>query len=178
MLGAGIGYGGEFSHASGNSQNANILQNVGLDFLLGGKWFFGKSGVFGMRFYLNYAPRFWDNYNAHDIALNYDLMLNFVRTRGFKFGIAFGIITGASVWQETESQADYGYTYNGTNIDLYYTREPQTSTNFGILFGANFGFRFVIFDHHAIETTAHVKIAALTGVEIPIMASLRYIYTF
>lgn len=164
----------------------------GVDFgvnLLGGyKWFFSQG--FGMRLYTQYNPIFTKHpqtqqnlYDNHSILLNYDLLFNWVKTKPFKWGMILGTGMGADIINFNKQ-----FSYAGFNSE--------------VLFSAtlNVGFRFVIFNNHAIETISHLKLAIGTeynlscysgyfsdmqcyktstpSVHSSIIGTLRYVYTF
>lgn len=165
----------------------------GLNLLAGYKWFFGM-GTFGLRLYVDYAVRFLDIYNpsnnsnsslnSHNIAANFDMLLNFVKTQPFKFGMILGF-GGGSVFENLDSQAHLGE-----------SRIINPTTNI------NLGFRFVIFNSSSIELlgqsrftiakkeSCNVKIGftntyypstdckGTQSKEISVIGNIRFIYTF
>lgn len=187
-----LGVGGNISIFIDDFSNkySGIATGGGFDIVGGYKWFFSQG--FGMRLYAQYNPSFvreikadiytyndtynysysyGDSYTRHTLALNYDLLFNWVKTHPFKFGMILGF---------------------GTGIDVVDFKHLSSETLFAVI--GNLGFRFVIFNNHAIETTAHLKIAvggtttykdlnAYGGYTyMPFSfaggASVRYVYTF
>lgn len=149
----GGGFGGAMSAPDIYVDTSYLLFTM--DLSAGYKWFFGGGG-FGMRLYLDCNPSLYlDDYNntnrsldyyytygvldmkyeTHNIALNYDLLFNWVKTRNFKFGMLLGFGLGALVSD-----------YNGI-------KRADFSMN------GNLGFRFVIVNHHAIELATSLRIA-------------------
>lgn len=106
----------------------------GVSALLGYKHFFGE-GTFGMRYYLDYNARFLDLLTSHNWTFNWDMLLNFVKTKAFKFGMILGI--------------GYGIVYERVNKD--YCAYFKDCDIIGESIRGNFGLRFVIYDNSAIE---------------------------
>lgn len=106
----------------------------GVSALLGYKHFFGE-GTFGMRYYLDYNARFLDLLTSHNWTFNWDMLLNFVKTKAFKFGMILGI--------------GYGIVYERVNKD--YCTYFKDCDIIGESIKGNFGLRFVIYDNSAIE---------------------------
>lgn len=163
ILGAGI------STGVVGSPNSNAFLNSGFNLLAGYKWFYSLG--FGHRLYVDYTAGFIkliqsadsiiQSNNTHDFALNYDLLFNWVRTRGFKFGMLLGNNMGVNVAQ---------------------------SASFS--FGINIGFRFGIFNNHSIEVFVQPKYLfgsscdsygctdTTNGIGGSVRGILRYVYTF
>lgn len=188
FIGAGLGITPSFPFENYYIEDVSFIM-FALDLMGGYKWFFGEGG-FGMRLHLDYNPNFsflGDNenntpindtyalrasnkkYTTHNVALNYDLLFNWVKTRGFKFGMLLGLGLGANM-------SDY---------------DGHKRTDFALQ--GNLGFRFVILNHHAIEVLGTLRFAIgdvedcynqvcetqkgkLTSLEMPVM--LRYVYGF
>lgn len=187
--------GGNFN-INGNTIRLYYEQNPteidgGLNLLAGYKWFFGM-GTLGLRLYVDYTARFLNIYNpsnnsnsslnSHSIATNLDMLLNFVKTQPFKFGMIVGVGAGG-VFEKLDSMAHLGE----SNIS-----NPTANLNLG--------FRFVIFNHSAIEVLGqgrftipkqeqcNVKIGNMTMLssdckttqskEISVIGNFRFVYTF
>ena len=163
----------------------------GLNLLAGYKWFFGM-GTLGLRLYADYTARFLNIYNpsnnsnsslvSHNIATNLDMLLNFVKTQPFKFGMILGVGAGG-VFEKLDSMAHLG---------------ESSITN--ATANLNLGFRFVIFNHSAIEVLGQgrftipkqEKCNVETNVgtmfstdckttqsqEISVIGNFRFVYTF
>lgn len=163
---------------NGESVRTTTYQTVlpihnGFDILAGYKWFFGQGG-FGMRLYGEYIGLFHQIANAHTIALNYDLLFNWVKTKPFKFGMILGVNVGAHI-------TDYHY--------------QPASSSLGSIFGGNLGFRFVIYNKYAIEVLVNPKLAyhppenliyedyysvrgAFGSFMFTTVGNIRFVYTF
>lgn len=134
----------------------------GFDILAGYKWFFGQGG-FGMRLYGEYIGLFSNiEQNIHTIAINYDLLFNWVKTRPFKFGMILGVQPGLHIFD----------------------RKHSDNAN-GIMVGLNVGFRFVIYDKSAIEVLVVPKLGSLLpsdytsfGFMFGTVGNIRFVYTF
>ena len=158
----------------------------GLSALLGYKWFYG-GGTFGMRLYLDYNARFLEILTSHNFSLlNWDMLLNFVKTKAFKFGMILGI--------------GYGIVYERVNKDkcVYFKDCDIISESIR----GNFGFRFVIYDNSAIEVlfqpqysgtlfanarqdsynygyyNSNIEKLSNSISEMAIIGTIRFVYTF
>ena len=185
ILGAGITAGftigrDKYEVISDGSSYGGYPLGIGLDILAGYKWFFTRG--FGMRLYVDYNGIFYkDNrFDSHNIALNYDLLFNWVKTNPLKFGMILGLHTGAGI---TAYDKKYCVNTCKTEVDS--------------VIGGNIGFRFVIHNHSAIEIFGQPRLylnassANNTTVndlnndsntsafkEFAITANLRFVYTF
>ena len=162
------------------NNNINVGTDYGFNVLAGYKWFFTRG--FGMRLYIDYNMRFLKILKSHNIALNYDLLFNWAKSKPFKFGMILGLHIGGNV-------SDYG--------KYCYTNCKQGA----MILGGNIGFRFVIYDNSAIEILAQPRIAfkpveyysvnnyytnsyyeksnnSLSFGEFAIIGNLRFVYTF
>lgn len=179
-----LGAGGTIAYAIGakntaNELSANIGTDYGFDILTGYKWFFTRG--FGMRLYGDYNMRFLKISKSHNIALNYDLLFNWAKSKPFKFGMILGLHIGGNI----------------SNYDKKHCNESCNQS--GMLLGGNIGFRFVIYDNSAIEILAQPRVAfkpqeyvavsnanqnyessnnSLSFGEFAIMGNLRFVYTF
>ena len=176
------GYETTANYITNNNEIYEFNSLNGLDILVGYKWFFGKRGGFGMRLYGNYDGHFVKDFNMHDIAINYDLLFNWVKTKPFKFGMILGLQHGINLEDYKQCEQCYKISFSTTG---------------------NIGFRFVIYDHSAIEILAQPRITISTtsydyvydGYNNPnttnknysvissfanlmIMGTLRFVYTF
>ena len=166
----------------------------GIETMLGYKWFFG-GGTFGIRLYFDYNVRFLEvisttpiNITSHNFTLlNFDMLLNFAKTKSFKFGMILGF--------------GYGLVYERVNKE--YCKYFENCDILGETIQGNFGFRFVIYDNYAIEVLAQPRYSGeifasmrnnnsygdldlypkpdevLNKVsEFAIMGTLRFVYTF
>lgn len=167
------------SVATDNKAYGGYPLGFGLDILTGYKWFFTRG--FGMRLYVDYNAIFYkdNDFNSHNIALNYDLLFNWVKTTQFKFGMILGLHTGAGI-------TDYDKKYCIGNC--------KTETD--LIIGGNIGFRFVIYNNSAIEILGQPRLYlgfkenatydssydnsnnASEFREFAITANLRFVYTF
>lgn len=176
-----LGVGGTIAYGMGviNKLSSYIDTDYGFDILVGYKWFFSRG--FGMRLYGDYNMRFLKLLKSHNIALNYDLLFNWVKSKPFKFGMILGFQMGGNI----------------SNYDKYCNYACKQS---GMLLGANVGFRFVIYDNSAIEILAQPKVifkpdgyvystnqyyqfyerpnSNLSLGEFAIIGNLRFVYTF
>ena len=113
----------------------------GVETMLGYKWFFG-GGTFGLRLYMDYNARFLEILTSHNFTLlNFDMLLNFVKTKSFKFGMILGL--------------GYGLVYERVNKD--YCKYFEDCNIVAETIQVNLGFRFVIYDDYAIEILAQPR---------------------
>ena len=159
-----------------NSSDGRYFLLSGINILGGYKWFFGKGG-FGMRLYGDYNGLYTLDFQAHNFALNYDLLFNWVKTKPFKFGMILGIQNGV--------------TFEDYNVCSECTRTFFSTTG-------NLGFRFVIYDKYAIEPLLQLRLSANSSqreykisdksttsyynvgefLNFYTIASIRFVYTF
>lgn len=113
----------------------------GVETMLGYKWFFG-GGTFGLRLYFDYNARFLEILTSHNFTLfNFDMLLNFAKTKSFKFGMILGL--------------GYGLVYERINKD--YCQYFKDCDIVAETIQVNLGFRFVIYDDYAIEILAQPR---------------------
>lgn len=136
-----------------------------------------------MRLYGDYNMRFLKLLKSHNIALNYDLLFNWAKSKPFKFGMILGVQIGGNI----------------SNYDKKHCNESCKQS--GMLLGGNVGFRFVIYDNSAIEILAQPKVVfkpaeyvatynntnnqfyessnnSLSFAEFAIIGNLRFVYIF
>ncbi|MGX3011507.1 hypothetical protein ACWIUD_08115 [Helicobacter sp. 23-1044] len=112
----------------------------GVESLLGYKWFYGET--FGMRYHFGYNARFLELVTSHNFTLvNWDILLNFVKIKNFKFGIILGF--------------GYGLVYERINNE--YCQYFKDCNILSETIQGNFGARFVLFDNYAIEILAQPR---------------------
>lgn len=164
MLGVGFLMGGSIGEA--NSPLSAYLSNgskpfyYGAEVLLGHKTFFGDSGIFGMRLYLdyNYRKTRGTAISAHFLGLNIDTLWNFTQSEVFKIGMLLGVRSGIG----------YGLgNVNKGEVDVDWTAD------------LNIGARFVIYDHNAFELLLQPRFGlwVLEG-KNSMYGIIRYVYTF
>ena len=113
----------------------------GVETMLGYKWFFG-GGIFGLRLYFDYNARFLEILTSHNFTLlNFDILLNFAKTKSSKFGMILGV--------------GYGLVYERVNKE--YCQYFKDCDILDETIQGNFGFRFVIYDNYAIEILAQPR---------------------
>lgn len=177
-----IGAGGTIAYTLNireQDSSVNAGTDYGFDVLAGYKWFFTRG--FGMRLYIDYNMRFLEILKSHNIALNYDLLFNWAKSKPLKFGMILGLHIGGNV----------------SNYDKYCYADCKQGA---MILGGNIGFRFVIYDNSAIEILAQPRIAfkpveyysvaydtnsyyeksnnSLSFGEFAIIGNLRFVYTF
>lgn len=163
-------YKGTNGSTAGSKNESSIYQ---LGFLAGYKHFF--SPRFGLRFYglLDYSKA-EDNSDATVTQLgfniNADAMFNFVSNESLDFG-AFGGLS-------------FGYASNEADAS------GVTTTQDGLDFGLNLGFRANVAQHHGIELYARIGLigqeeeftvnnsTVITRTKQDYIGGLRYIYSF
>lgn len=111
---------------------------AGGDLLLGYKWFSSSisSYWFGIRYYVDYNPRFLDIVVSHNITLNTDFLFNIVNKKPFNFGLFLGVGMGGAIEQINQK---------------YCFLDKCNETFAGFSANLNLGFRFVIASSSAIE---------------------------
>lgn len=183
MLGAGLALGGTIEETNYHTAGTNIKVHYstnysrfeyGGELMLGYKWIFGENGYFGMRLYGRYDFLFstagLNPVDAHNGSLNLDLLFNFNRHRKFKAGLVLGLHAGFGA-------TNYKYD-RACSID--YTTgawEACDNSEINLTIGGNFGFRFVIFDKHAIELIIQPRGDMIYG-NTQVLGFARYVYTF
>lgn len=185
LAGSVYGYYGLYGYynAGFNTSRAEVL---GGELLAGWKWFFGQRGKFGMRLYGRYEFIYALTAMTNHGSLNYDLLFNFNTNRPFKAGMFLGMLIGGGRTDYSCLSFYEGDTIYGSCSDFSHN---TYDTKFSI--GLNLGFRFVIFDHSAIELVLHPRYNFVpkfvvdkfeypnaTKNEISFIGMMRFIYTF
>lgn len=143
--------------------------DYGLEVLLGHKTFFGDSGIFGMRLYIdyNYRKSRGVDMTSHILGLNIDTLWNFTQGEVFKIGMLIGVRSGIGFGQFNGCIIYDGEQYCGGNLDIEWSAD------------LNVGARFVIYDHNAFELLLQPRfgLGVLKG-KNSMYGIMRYVYTF
>ncbi len=146
----------------------NSRFEYGAEVILGHKSFYGDSGIFGLRFYLDYTYYKSKISTAHTGGLNLDMLFNFNQHEAFKVGLITGIWAGGGV-----------ILYDKKTICSYDDSETYTcELGISLAAGANIGLRFVVYDNYAFEVLAQPRFNLLSNQDIAVLGLLRFIYTF
>lgn len=146
----------------------NSRFEYGAEVILGHKSFYGDSGIFGLRFYLDYTYHKSKISTAHTGGLNLDMLFNFNQHEAFKVGLITGIWAGGGV-----------ILYDKKAICSYDEYETYTcELGISLAAGANVGLRFVVYDNYAFEVLAQPRFNLLSNQDIAVLGLLRFIYTF
>ncbi|MGX2981618.1 outer membrane beta-barrel protein [Helicobacter sp. 23-1045] len=190
MLGAGLALGYTIDVTYGSTQYYgeytinNSRVEYGGELLLGYKWFFGESGIFGTRLYADYQFLFStagiNPIDAHIFSGNLDLMFNFNKSQKFKVGMIVGLHLGGGLTNyKYDRMCSNNYNEGGgVSTTPEWEACPSGDANFSV--GGNIGLRFVIKDHHAIEAIVQPRGNLISSDEsgLSIIGFARYVYTF
>ncbi|MGX3010909.1 outer membrane beta-barrel protein [Helicobacter sp. 23-1044] len=188
MLGAGLALGYTIDESEHTSKYVsytidNSRVEYGGELLLGYKWFFGESGIFGMRLYADYQFLFStagiNPIDAHIFSGNLDLMFNFNKSQKFKVGMIVGVNVGGGVMNyqyDRICSSNFDEVMDKT-ASKYEWKYCDSSPPIGTL-GGNIGLRFVVKNHHAIEAIIQPRIGFGESAPFSIIGFARYIYTF
>lgn len=173
MIGIGAIMGGPIGSATSNiGKSLGTSQkrfDYGLEVLLGHKTFFGDSGIFGMRLYIdyNYRKSRGVEMSSHILGLNIDTLFNFTQSEIFKFGALLGVRSGIGFGRFNGCIVYDGEQYCGGNLDIEWSAD------------LNVGARFVIYDHNAFELLLQPRFGlwVLKG-KNSMYGIVRYVYTF
>lgn len=170
MIGVGFLMGGKIGNVERTELNFLINSSTkpfyyGAEVILGHKTFFGESGIFGMRLYLDYNYRRTKGsaLSMHFVGLTIDTLFNIYQTEAFKVGVLAGVRSGLG----------FGLAQCGdmesckSDMDIDWTAD------------LNIGARMIIYDHNAFEFVLQPRfgLLVLKG-KNSMYGIIRYIYTF
>ena len=188
MLGAGLalGWTSDVTYGSNQYYGEYTIDNSRLEYggelLLGYKWFFGESGIFGMRLYADYQFLFstagLNFVNMHIFSGNLDLMFNFNKSQKFKVGMILGLHLGGGLLNYGNDRMCSNNFNEGGGITTNYEYELCEPSESLFTLGGNIGLRFVIKDHHAIEAIVQPRLGFSESAPFSVIGFARYVYTF
>ncbi|MGX2982311.1 outer membrane beta-barrel protein [Helicobacter sp. 23-1045] len=181
MIGVGFIMGGPIGSADEAKffEPYNISQkrfDYGAEVILGHKTFFGESGIFGMRLYLDYNYRRTkdSDLTAHFLGLTIDTLFNIYQTEAFKVGVLAGVRSGFGFGLNHQCHKET-YVWSDSNEEVC----GQGLGDIDWTVDLNVGARLIIYDHNAFEFVLQPRFGVwrFKG-KNTMYGIIRYIYTF